>query len=211
MACCSRFAYKRVTKGLFSDGIAVRPTAATARYWGCVAMRCRLAGTLTTSWRVCPPSGSSWRRRAGTFCSPQVRRRGLQSTRRTTTTMPAPAAGARSTPILVTLRGRRCVREVCRLPTTLNVVGAGTFSRRCVSQAPNAKIFLTVGVICLLQSPVGTCRAYRFDPPRARRRSCSGGSARLGRDPRLSSHTARTSQLTLSLTDIKRFRYTFFT
>ena len=43
-----------------------------------------------------PPSGSSWRRRAGTFCSPQVRRRGLQSTRRTATTMPAPAAGAAS-------------------------------------------------------------------------------------------------------------------
>ena len=43
---------------------------------------------------VCPPSGSSWRRRAGTFCSPQVRQRGLQSTRRTTTSMPAPAAGA---------------------------------------------------------------------------------------------------------------------
>ena len=43
---------------------------------------------------MCPPSGSSWRRRAGTFCSPQVRRRGLQSTRRTATSMPAPAAGA---------------------------------------------------------------------------------------------------------------------
>ena len=43
-----------------------------------------------------PPSGSSWRRQAGTFCSPQVRRRGLQSTRRTATTMPAPAAGAAS-------------------------------------------------------------------------------------------------------------------
>ena len=41
-----------------------------------------------------PPSGGSWRRHAGTFCSPQVRRRGLQSTRRTATSMPAPAAGA---------------------------------------------------------------------------------------------------------------------
>ena len=26
-----------------------------------VAMQCRLAGTLTTHWRVCPPTGSSWR------------------------------------------------------------------------------------------------------------------------------------------------------
>ena len=43
---------------------------------------------------MCPPSGSSWRRRPGTFCSAEVRRRGLQSTRRTATTMPAPAAGA---------------------------------------------------------------------------------------------------------------------
>ena len=94
MACCSRFSDKCRTKGLFSDGIAVRPTAAAARYRGCVAMQRRLAGTLTTYWRVCPPSGSSWRRRAGTFCSPQVRRRGLQSTRRTATSMPAPAAGA---------------------------------------------------------------------------------------------------------------------
>ena len=43
---------------------------------------------------MCPPSGSSWRRRAGTFCSAEVRQRGLQSTRRTATSMPAPAAGA---------------------------------------------------------------------------------------------------------------------
>ena len=93
-ACCSRVGLKCITKGLFADVIAVRPTAAAERYRGCVAMRCRLASTLTTYWRVCPPSGSSWRRHAGTFCSPQVRRRGLQSTRRTATSMPAPAAGA---------------------------------------------------------------------------------------------------------------------
>ena len=48
----SQMYYKRfiLYKGLFSDGIAVRPTAAAARYRGCVAMQCRLAGTLSTYW-----------------------------------------------------------------------------------------------------------------------------------------------------------------
>ena len=39
---------KCMTKGLFSDWIAVRPTAARRRYRGCVAMQCRLAAALTT-------------------------------------------------------------------------------------------------------------------------------------------------------------------
>ena len=56
----SRSSVKSVTKGLFSDWIAVRPTAARRRYRGCVAMQSRLAAALTTTAPVPPPSGSSW-------------------------------------------------------------------------------------------------------------------------------------------------------
>ena len=49
-------------------------------------MQCRFAAAIS--------SGSSRRRHPGSQRSPTVRRCGLQSTRRTATTMPAPAAGA---------------------------------------------------------------------------------------------------------------------